>query len=200
MRITDAFLSFPTIAAVALFSQIQSFLSPEIYGSYMNISDIVVELSILQKLILHLNPTFIALVFFSWMPYARIIHTQILQVKQMQYIEAARAVGVKPLRMIFHHLLPNALTPAIVYTARDIGRMVVIQAAFTYIGMGGNSTWGVILQMGNKWIIGPGGSVLNHWWVILPITVAIVLFGIGWNLLGDELNVWMNPRANGIHF
>lgn len=78
--------------------------------------------------------------------------------------------------------------------------MVVIQAAFTYIGMGGNSTWGVILQMGNKWIIGPGGSVLNHWWVFLPITVAIVLFGIGWNLLGDELNVWMNPRANGIHF
>lgn len=116
MRITDAFLSFPTIAAVALFSQIQSFLSPEIYGSYMNISDIVVELSFLQKLIMQLNPTFIALVFFSWMPYARIIHTQILQVKQMQYIEAARAVGVKPLRMIFHHLLPNALTPAIVYT------------------------------------------------------------------------------------
>lgn len=199
MRITDAFLSFPTICAVALFSQLQSSLSPEQYGAVLSVwgSSTAIEPNFVQTIILHTNPIFLALVLFSWMPYARIIHTQVLEIKQTQYIDAAHVVGVRGWRIIWKHILPNAISPIIVLATRDIGRMVVIQATFTYIGLGGNSAWATILYLGSKWIIGPGGSLFNHWWVYLPITLMLVFFSISWNFLGDELNVIMNPQTNG---
>ena len=202
MRITDAFLSFPTICAVALFSQLQSLLGPEQYGAALSAwgSSTLVEPNLVQKIILNANPIFLALVLFSWMPYARIIHTQVLEIKQTQYIDAAHVVGVRGWRIIWKHIIPNAISPIIVLATRDIGRMVIIQATFTYIGLGGESAWATILQMGSKWIIGPGGSLFNHWWVYLPITLMLVVFSISWNLLGDELNVHMNPQANGVKY
>ncbi len=202
MRITDAFLSFPTICAVALFSQLQSLLSPEQYGAVLSAwgSSTVVEPNLVQKVILNANPIFLALVLFSWMPYARIIHTQVLEIKQTQYIDAAHVVGVRGWRIIWKHIIPNAISPIIVLATRDIGRMVIIQATFTYIGLGGESAWATMLQLGSKWIIGPGGSLFNHWWVYLPITLMLVLFSLSWNLLGDEFNVHMNPQANGVKY
>ncbi|MGV8025563.1 MAG: ABC transporter permease [Anaerolineaceae bacterium] len=202
MRVTDAFLSFPTICAVALFSQLQSLLSPEQYGAVLSAwgSGVAVEPNLVQKIILNANPIFLALVLFSWMPYARIIHTQVLEIKQTQYIDAAHVVGVRGWRIIWKHIIPNAISPIIVLATRDIGRMVIVQATFTYIGLGGESAWATILQMGSKWIIGPGGSLFNHWWVYLPITLMLVVFSLSWNLLGDELNVHMNPQANGVKY
>ena len=201
MRITDAFLSFPIISAVALFILLQSVLSPEQFGGIMMLWEIeLAEPNFFQKIILNANPVFIALIFFSWMPYARIIHTQVLEIKQTQYIDAAQVVGVRPWRIIRKHIIPNAISPAIVLATRDIGRMVVVQATFTYIGLGGTSTWATILAWGSKWIIGPGGDLLNHWWVYLPITLMLILFSISWNLLGDEINVQMNPQANGVKY
>jgi len=202
MRITDAFLSFPTICAVALFSQLQSLLAPEQYGAVLSAwgTSAAVEPNLVQKIILNVNPIFLALVLFSWMPYARIIHTQVLEIKQTQYIDAAHVVGVRGWRIIWKHIIPNAISPIIVLATRDIGRMVIIQATFTYIGLGGESAWATILQMGSKWIIGPGGSLFNHWWVYLPITLMLVVFSISWNLLGDELNVHTNPQANGVKY
>lgn len=195
MRITDAFLSFPIICAVALFTQLQSLLSPDTVFLYRTSE--VVEPNFIQQIILDADPIFLALVLFSWMPYARIIHTQVLEIKQTQYIDAAHVVGVRNGRIIWKHILPNVISPVVVLATRDIGRMVVIQATFTYIGLGGDSAWATILSLGSKWIIGPGGSLFNHWWVYLPITLMLVLFGISWNLLGDELNLIMNPQMNG---
>lgn len=202
MRITDAFLSFPTICAVALFTQLQTMLSPNQYGAILTVfgSSAVINPNFLQKFILNVDPIFLALALFSWMPYARIIHTQVLEIKQTQYIDAAQVVGARGWRIIRKHIIPNAISPIIVLATRDIGRMVVVQATFTYIGMGGNSTWATILYMGSKWIIGPGGSLLDHWWVYLPITLMLVFFSVSWNLLGDELNVYMNPQANEIKY
>jgi peptide/nickel transport system permease protein len=201
MRITDAFLSFPIICAVALFSQLQALLSPEQYGAVLSAwGSSTVDPNLIQKVILNTNPIFLALVLFSWMPYARIVHTQVLEIKQTQYIDAAHVVGVRGWRIIWKHIIPNAISPIIVLATRDIGRMVIIQATFTYIGLGGDSAWTTILQLGSKWIIGSGGSLFNHWWVYLPITLMLVLFSLSWNLLGDELNVHMNPLANGIKY
>jgi peptide/nickel transport system permease protein len=198
MRITDAFLSFPIISAVALFAQLQALLSPTLSsGLATSSAGGMVEYNILQKIIIHTNPIFLALMLFSWMPYARIIHTQVLAIKQSQYIDAAHVLGVRNGRIIRKHIIPNAISPVIVLATRDIGRMVIIQATFTYIGLGGNSAWATILYLGSKWIIGPGGSLFNHWWVYLPITLMLVFFSISWNFLGDELNVIMNPQTNG---
>jgi peptide/nickel transport system permease protein len=142
-----------------------------------------------------INPVMLAFILFSWMPYARIINTMVLGLKETEYVQAARALGAGHTKIIVRHLIPNSISPAVVLLARDIGGLVLLQATFTFIGLGGNSTWGRLLVDGRDWIIGAGGNVLAHWWVFVPATLALVLFGVCWNLLGDGLNDWLNPRT-----
>ena len=208
MRITDAFLAFPAIAGVVLIQQMLTiwlFNAGAYYsmggvggvfyitssGTIMTPEDLPFWLVWLQQL----NPVMIAFVLFSWMPYARMMNTVVLRLKQVDYIHAARALGSGHGRIIFRHLIPNAIAPVLVLAARDVGGMVLLQATFTFIGLGGDSPWGALLSGGRNWVIGPGGSVLTYWWIFLPATLALVLFGTAWNLIGDGLNEVLNPRT-----
>jgi peptide/nickel transport system permease protein len=187
MRVTDAFLAFPAIAGVFLFRQILLPASPDI------------PLNQFQQAILELelSPVLLALVLFSWMPYARLINANVLVLKQAEYVLAARTLGANHARIILSHLLPNGISPAIVLAARDVGAMVILEASFTFIGLSGELPWGVLLVAGRDWIIGPGGNPLAYWWVFVPATLVLIFFGVGWNLLGDGLNRAMDPRADG---
>ena len=78
--------------------------------------------------------------------------------------------------------------------ARDVGSMVILQATFTFIDLDGSSTWGNMLVMGRDWVLGPGGGIFAYWWVYIPATLVLVLFGVGWNLLGDGLSELLDPR------
>lgn len=206
MRITDAFLSFPVIAGIVLITQLVSItlsnagayyarggmgaLSTATSGSVYLPNDLPAWLILLNQL----DPVLLAFILFSWMPYARMTNTVVQRIKQTDYIQAARALGAGHPALIFRHLIPNAIAPVIVLAARDVGGMVLLQATFTFIGFGGKSLWGMLLVNGRSWIISPGG-LFTYWWVFLPATLALVLFGIGWNLLGDGLNDALNPRA-----
>ncbi|MBN1177844.1 MAG: ABC transporter permease [Anaerolineae bacterium] len=185
LRVTDAFLTFPAIAGIFLFRLI---LAP---------GDAQTAPNALQSLAatLQLDPVMLALILFSWMPYARMINSNIIKLKQTEYAMAAMTVGLKPLRIILRHLLPNAVAPAIVLAARDIGGMVILEAAFTFIGIGAGLPWGILIVAGRDWVIGPGGNPLAYSWVYLPTTLTLVLFSIGWNLLGDGLNNALTPWA-----
>jgi peptide/nickel transport system permease protein len=195
MRVCDALLAFPLIAAVALFIQVIAQLTPTSYGlSLAQFDAIPEELNFFQNLLMNSDPVFLALVLFSWMPYARIMHAQILRIKQTDYVDAATVLGAKRPRIIFLHILPNSISPCVVTTARDVGRMVVLQASFTFIGVGSSSSWSTLLNIGKDWIIGPSGNLLAHWWVYLPITAAILFFGISWSMLGDVINHTINPK------
>lgn len=186
MRITDAFLTFPTIAGVWLFQEVTLPAGPG------------VELTALQKALLNLKlePVMLTLILFSWMPYARLINANMIQLKQMEYVLAARSLGARNIRIVLRHLLPNAIAPAIVLAARDVGGMVVLESAFTFIGLGGSTEWGILLVAGRDWTIGIDGNPLTYWWVFLPATLALIFFGLGWNLLGDGLNSLLNPRTS----
>jgi peptide/nickel transport system permease protein len=140
-----------------------------------------------------IDPLLIALVLLTWMAYARTTNSMVRQIKEFSYIEAARALGASPRRVIFRHLIPNSVTPAIVLAARDIGGLVLFQATLAFIGLSESSPWGVTLAEGRRWIIGPGGNLFKYWWVFFPISLAIILFGISWNLIGDNVNDWLNP-------
>jgi peptide/nickel transport system permease protein len=204
MRFTDAFLAFPIIAGVWLIQQLV--FSFERTGSYLvawypNIDAVVAPLTARQRFItaIGLNPVLIAFILFSWMAYARLINAGFLRLKTADYIMAARTIGASHWRVIIRHLLPNAITPIIVLLARDIGAFVVLRAAFSFIGMGGSilsglPEWDRILLLGRTWVIGVGGDLLLYWWLYLPVTITLVLFGISWNMLGDRLNVLLNPR------
>lgn len=206
MRITDAFLSFPLIAGVVVIQQLITII---IYSGGVRIypqgvimvtpagtfSDQPMDIPQLYAMLLKIDPVMVALILLSWMTYARIMNTVVLRIKKSDYITAARAVGVHNLRIMFRHLLPNAIAPAIVLAARDIGGMVVLQATFGFVGFGRGSPWSQLLVNGRDWIYSPGG-IFSYWWVFLPATLAIVLFGLGWNLLGDGLNDALNPHSH----
>ena len=187
MRATDAFLTFPAIAGIYLFRYALLPANVTVTPTFWQTA--------LQKL--QIDPTMLALIAFSWMPYARIIHANFTTLKHTEYAMAARVTGAPPLRIIFRHLLPNAIAPAIVLATRDIGGMVVLEATFTFIGLGSGLPWGTLLVSARDWIIGPGGSPLTYWWVFIPATLTLIMFSIGWNLLGDGLNSALNPRARG---
>jgi peptide/nickel transport system permease protein len=199
MRITDAFLAFPIIAGVVFLSQLWTSAIAAAGGiwDWFNKTWVVMpgnHLSPIQALFEAISPLMLILIMFSWMPYARITNVLVINLKHVEFIQAAHAIGARSSRIILRHLLPNSLTPSVVLAARDVGSMVIIQAAFTFIGLDGSSTWGNILAIGRDWILGPGGGVFAYWWVYIPATLAIVLFGIGWNLLGDGLSELLDPR------
>jgi peptide/nickel transport system permease protein len=145
---------------------------------------------------LKLNPIMIALILFSWMPSARIVNTTVAQLRTAEFVTAARSIGASESRIIFRHLLPNAISPAIVYLARDIGGVVVIASALTFIGFGGDIAWAIMLVSSREFVIGLSGNPFVYWWSFLPIALAITLFALAWNLLGDGLNVALNPRKS----
>ncbi len=198
MRIADAFLSFPTIAGIVLVNQLWLSVITNaggvLYqGEWLTEPDQSARFVI--WLIEHIDPLLLTLILFSWMPYARITNIIVTTLKETEFIQAARALGTSPARIIFRHLIPNAISPAFVLAARDVGGMVILQATFTFIGLGGTSIWGTMLVNGRDWVIGPDGGILRYWWVFLPATLTLVLFGIGWNLLGDGLSELFDPRS-----
>jgi peptide/nickel transport system permease protein len=201
-RITDAFLAFPIIAGVVFLNQLWASTIAAAGGMWDYFTRVWVLMkpgvltSPIQALFQSINPLVLVLILFSWMPYARITNAVVITLKQVEFIQAARAIGARPSRIILRHLIPNSVAPSIVLAARDVGGMVIIQAAFTFIGLDGSSTWGNILAMGRNWILGPGGGIFTYWWVYVPATLALVLFGIGWNLLGDGLSELLDPRDN----
>jgi peptide/nickel transport system permease protein len=195
MRITDAFLAFPMIAGVVFFQQLYTLvITPE--KLFLPITPSVPTSPAIVEFFTGIDPLLVALILFSWMPYARISNSMVMRIKGTAFVEAARALGASHLRLIFRHLIPNTITPAVVLAARDIGALVLFQAMLAFIGLSNSSPWGLTLASGRRWIIGAGGNLLRYWWVFFPITLAIILFGIGWNMIGDNVNDWLNPHRD----
>jgi len=193
LRIADAFLAFPPIAGFVLLQQLFATTVTAMGGWYFKseffgqVLDIRGPMTTIQFLFERVNFLMLSMIIFSWMPYARLVNSMVITVKQTDFVQAARALGASPFWIIRKHLIQNATGPAMVLAARDVGGVVLLQATLTFINLGGDSVWGEMLAQGRNWVIGPGGSLLGHWWVFLPATLAIMLFGIAWNIIGDGL-------------
>ena len=196
MRIADAFLAFPVLAAVVFVRQIMTILigdpTQSVFSGGMYVS---VGLTPLQSLLMNADPLLWTLVALSWMPYARLVNAGVLRLRQIDFVLATRALGASHLRIMLRHMLPNAISPAIVLAARDVGGMVILQATFTFIGLGGDNLWGYMLAIGRNWIVGPGGNPLVYWWTFVQVTLALIFFSLNWNFLGASMNEWLNPRS-----
>ncbi|KAA9410754.1 ABC transporter permease [Haloarcula hispanica] len=133
---------------------------------------------------------------FGWAGYARLIRGEILKVKENEYVMAAKALGARDRRVIFRHVVPNAIAPLVVQASLSIGTVVIGVAALGFLGLGlppGSAEWGTMLDATRETIVqGPGGTI--PWWVTVCPGGAIFLFVMSMNLIGDGINDALNAQ------
>jgi peptide/nickel transport system permease protein len=202
IRLADIFLVIPVIVATVMIRQLIGYVINMAGGEYyfdlqlrQMVADFTNVPSSLVVILTRIDPLLISLVLLTWMPYARVTNTLVVTLRQAEFIQASRALGGGSFWVVFRHLIPNSISPTLVLAARDFGSAVIIQATFTFIGLAGNSPWGALLSFGRDWIIAPGGNMLKYWWLFLPPTVVVILFGVSWNMLGDGINDLLDPRT-----
>jgi peptide/nickel transport system permease protein len=114
-------------------------------------------------------------------------------VKQEDYVEAAKAVGCSDARVIFRHILPNAIYPLLIMASLDIGAIVLSAAALSFLGLGappGYADWGQMINFSRAWIAVKGNY---YWFTWLIPGLFIFTFVLGWNLLGDAFRDVFDP-------
>ncbi len=125
-----------------------------------------------------------------WTGYARLIRGQILSLRETDFVLAARAVGVRPWRIILHHLVPNAIGPIIIAVTVGFGEAMLLESSLSYLGIGiqpPGSSWGQMISNSlDQWRYSP------HLVAVPGIVLAIAV--LGFNLLGDGLNDALDPR------
>jgi peptide/nickel transport system permease protein len=139
-----------------------------------------------------LDDVSLALAIVWWPLYARYAYGQALSVNQNTYIEAAKASGVGSWGIMIHHVVPNVLTPIFVQVSLDLGTVVQVFAALTFIGFASGNP--LLPELGTLISNGFQYAVAAPWVVFFP-GVAILIFAIGMNLLGDGLRDALDPRS-----
>jgi oligopeptide transport system permease protein len=128
----------------------------------------------------------------EWLTMARIVRGQIMSIKRMEYIEAARALGLSRRRIIFRHMIPNILGPIIVYTTLTIPAVMLLEAFLSFLGLGVQppmSSWGVLIKDGAE-------KMEEFWWLLVfpGALFSLTLFSL--NFLGDGLRDALDVRAS----
>lgn len=142
-------------------------------------------------------PIMIALTTFGWMGYARVVRSEILRIREMDYVNAARSYGAGDLRLIVLHILPNAFFPVLVLATMATGSMVLSASALSFLGVGteeGYADWGQFISYSRNWIVGQADNPFQYWYTLAFPGAAIFLFVLAWNLVGDALRDVLDPR------
>ena len=135
----------------------------------------------------------LALVAVGWLSYARIIRGEILSVKENEYVTAAKALGAQDRSIIVRHILPNAMAPVIVQATLSIGSVVLTAAALGFLGLGlspATAEWGVMLNVEQD------SMARGQWWAGLWPGVALFLFVMAINLIGDGVRDAFDPQGD----
>lgn len=135
----------------------------------------------------------ITLSFTGWMGVARIVRSQVLSLKEQEFILAAKSLGLSSMRIIFRHLAPNTLTPVIIAATLRIGSIILTEAGLSFLGLGvqpPTPSWGNIINEGRD-------SLLNYWWISTFPGIAILTTVVCFNLIGDGVRDALDPRMRG---
>ena len=162
MRVTDAFFAIPSLMFLIVFVAI---LDP---------SPITI---------------FAALGLVGWPSDARMMRSQVLAIKELEYVVAARAMGASTLRIMISHLLPNAIAPSIVLASLGIAGAILAESSLSFLGLGvqiPSPSWGSMVDLGRNY-------TTNAWWYAVFPGVAIMLTVLGFNFVGDGLRDALDP-------
>ena len=130
----------------------------------------------------------------SWVPYARIVRGQVLSARNQEYVIAARMVGARDPTILFQHLLPNVITPAIIVATFGVAAAIIGEATLSYLGLGiqpPTPTWGNMLADGRAY-------VASAWWLATFPGMSIMLTVLSINMIGDWLRDFLDPRLRHI--
>ena len=126
----------------------------------------------------------------GWVLYARTLRASLLSIRQLEYVEAARALGAGSLRVVVRHILPNALAPILVIASAQFATMVLLETGLSFLGLGIQAprpSWGNMLAEGRDYLS-------NAWWLATVPGLAISVVVLGANLFGDGLRDVLDPR------
>ena len=144
---------------------------------------LVLVIAIVSVLGPGLGNMYIAVGVVGWVFYARIVAAEVKVQKRLDYADAGRAMGYTHLRIVFRHLLPNAITPAVVYWMTDMALAILLGSSLGYLGLGAQppiAEWGVQIADGKNFMA-------TAWWISVFPGLAIVVTGLGFSLTGDGL-------------
>lgn len=168
LGLTQAFLVFPILVLILLFARIFTLL-------------VAVGLGL----------TLITLIlgFFGWASIAYVARGEILRMRELEFVQASKALGASSRRVLFRHIVPNILSPIIVLASLAIAGNILTEVVVSFLGFGdpNTATWGLLLQEGFV-------TARIAWWVTVFPGLAVVFCVLGFNLLGDGLSDALNPR------
>lgn len=144
-----------------------------------------------------LDNVMIALAMVQWRNYVRVMRSGILTLRELDFVQAARLMGVSNFKIMLRHILPNGIYPVLVMAFMDIGSMVIVAAFMSFIGLGapkGYADWGQMVALARNYIVGPPDDPLKYWYTIAIPGGCIILFVLAWNLIGDALRDAFDPK------
>jgi len=168
-----------------------------IVDTFMSLPALILAMALVTALGHSLDNVMVALIVVGWPSYARLLRGDILSVREEIYVEAAKACGVSDFGIIFKHVIPNAIYPLLIMASLDIGAMVLTAAALSFLGLGapiGYADWGQMISFARNWIVGPPENPLAYWYTVTIPGIFILLFVLGWNLLGDAFRDILDPK------
>ena len=173
MRVCDVMLSFPSILIALLISGVGRALFPN--------ADDSLAFSVL----------IIAIALTGWVQYARTVRGSTLVERNKEYVQAARIIGVAPMRIMFKHVLPNVLGPVLVLATIQVATAIITEATLSFLGVGVSPTspsLGTFINEGNKQLFS------GAWWLVIFPGGMLVVIALSINLFGDWLRDALNPR------
>lgn len=173
MRLCDVMLSFPSILIALLINGVGRALFPHAQDT------------------LALGVLTLAIALPGWVQYARTVRGSTLVERNKEYVQAARVIGVAPLRIMFRHVLPNVMGPVLVLATIQVASSILTEATLSFLGVGVPPTspsLGTLIRNGNDYLFS------GDWWITIFPGVMLVLIALSVNLLGDWLRDALNPR------
>jgi peptide/nickel transport system permease protein len=173
MRVCDVMLSFPAILVALLVDGVGRAMFPDAH-----------ETLAFAVLIIAISLT-------GWVQYARTVRGSTMVERNKEYVQAARVIGVAPLRIMVRHVLPNVLGPVLVLATIQVASAIIIEATLSFLGVGVPPTQpslGTLIRVGNDFLFS------GEWWITIFPGAMLVMIALSVNLLGDWLRDALNPR------
>ena len=180
MRITDVFLAFPILVSLLVLRNVLAELPfvSTIMGDKTSVRFMVILLSAV-----------------GWMAVARIVRGVVLSLKEREFVEASRSVGASGPRIMFRHLIPNALGPIMVSLSLSVVGAILAESTLSFFGYGpspgeGRTTWGLLIAQSKKTVLS------GYWWLVVFPCAFLVVTIVAINFVGDGLRDAFDPKSD----